>query len=170
MFKLHNTTHMTAQSPRDALNVDVVRNCTTFDSVAALSSSYQTLCRVFGPPLYVKNTHGRVLKLEKGEFVPRSVDVYFSFTPGCTWGELLGKVDLGTRAKLKQQTDEGGAKHEWDCVMAAVANEKLRASDACMVVECKLMLQPYLDLLKMGGFLAKVTGAGGWVELQRFFE
>lgn len=41
---------------------------------------------------------------------------------------------------------------------------------ACMVVECKLILQPYLELLKAGGFLATITSAGGWVELQRHFE
>ena len=54
--------------------------------------------------------------------------------------------------------------------MAAVASDTMRNRDACMVVECKLILQPYLDLLKNGGFLATITSAGGWVELQRHFE
>jgi hypothetical protein len=39
-----------------------------------------------------------------------------------------------------------------------------------MLVETRLYLQPYLHLLKEGGWLAKLTGAGGWVQLQLEFE
>lgn len=59
------------------MNEDVNRNCTTFDSVAALSASYHALCGKLGRPLYVRNTHGKILELEKGEFIPRSVDAIF---------------------------------------------------------------------------------------------
>ena len=77
MFKLHNTKYLHSISPRDAMNEDVNRNCTTFDSVAALSASYHALCGKLGRPLYVRNTHGKILELEKGEFIPRSVDAIF---------------------------------------------------------------------------------------------
>lgn len=76
----------------------------------------------------MSNTHGKILQLEKGEFIPRSVDAIFAYSPGCTWGELFDAVDLGARAKLKVETDEGGSKGAWDSIIAAIASETLRGT------------------------------------------
>ena len=86
--------HRFENKPRPALNIDINRNCCTFDSKENLAKGAKALSKVFKGFVRVKNMFAFSKSRAAMNFHYRTLMLSVLFEPGVAYGELAKRPDV----------------------------------------------------------------------------
>jgi hypothetical protein len=147
------TDHYKELFPRPALNIDINRNCCTFENPDGLILFIRNMKkhpRFGGQPVRIKNMFLYDDRRARQQFHYRTVMINWLYTPGITYRELA--EEAGTKWSrcydYKAGKDPAESWSAWRTqirvAMAHLTSEEMAEKKVHFIVETQLLLHPYL--------------------------
>jgi hypothetical protein len=147
------TDHFYEAYPRPALNIDLNRNCCTFETandIIVFIGHMQKHPMFGGRPVRIKNMYLYNDDEAKQQFYYRTVMINWLYTPGITYKELAEetKASWGRYYDYEGDKDPSESWSTWRAqigvAMAHLTSEEMATKKVQFIVETQLLLRPYL--------------------------
>ena len=145
--------HRHQPKPRPALNIDVNRNCVTFDSAKELVAAADGLVQKFGG--YVgrsKNGFTASHAKQSSQFHYRSMMLNFIVDFGCTYGELVQRSDVVALFETYVEQPPENPRGNWNQwrkkaieAIQHLKSDQMKLLPVKLICETQLILRPYLN-------------------------
>lgn len=147
--------HANDSRPRPAQNIDVNRNCLTFDTAEELLAAASDICKhpaFGGGAARLKNGFALDQKEAKKAFHYRTVMLNMLYDAGTTYGELSEREDVAKLWNTYVEAPAENPRQSWTTwrkhAMAAVTHlrsETMKDRPVKLIVESQLLLKEYKD-------------------------
>jgi len=168
--------HLCELTPRPMMNIDIVRNALTFDSVAHLVAAVQGLEHCFGAPVRVKNMFAFDRTRAQAQFHYRTLMLNWLYDARCTYGELVRRpanvalLDAFKEAAPWNPNEPWGRwRRQAHIAVNLLRSEEVASLPARMICETQLLLREYLHGRQKMHLLYKICRAADHVQLHADF-